>query len=230
MGKKNGKHTHHIIPRHAGGTDEPENLVELTVEEHANAHLKLYEETNNPNDWCAYRLLSGMGERQFEIASLGGKIVGKRNAESGHMSAISKLSGVNFKHVDNEKFKNWYERNLQTMKEKRNNAFMDPEKRKEITKMGGAAQGKINAESGHCNRIAIETAKIRSEKMKNRIIINDGVHTRLIHPEERDQFPNWKDGRLVGNTANTIWITNGIKKRRIKQTEEIPDGWWRGCK
>ena len=37
------KHKHHIIPRHAGGTDDPLNLVELTVEEHALAHKLLYE-------------------------------------------------------------------------------------------------------------------------------------------------------------------------------------------
>ena len=37
-------HKHHIIPRHAGGTDDSSNLVELTVEAHAEAHKKLYEE------------------------------------------------------------------------------------------------------------------------------------------------------------------------------------------
>jgi len=34
------KHIHHIIPKHMGGTDEESNLVELTVEEHAEAHKK----------------------------------------------------------------------------------------------------------------------------------------------------------------------------------------------
>ena len=37
------KHLHHIIPKHFGGTDDPTNLVELTIEEHAEAHRKLYE-------------------------------------------------------------------------------------------------------------------------------------------------------------------------------------------
>lgn len=37
-------HKHHIIPRHMGGTDDPSNLVELTVEKHAEAHRQLYEQ------------------------------------------------------------------------------------------------------------------------------------------------------------------------------------------
>jgi RNA polymerase sigma factor (sigma-70 family) len=34
---------HHIIPRHHGGDDNPNNLVELEVREHALAHLNIYE-------------------------------------------------------------------------------------------------------------------------------------------------------------------------------------------
>jgi hypothetical protein len=52
-------HIHHIIPRHMGGTDNLENLVELTVEEHAEAHRKLYEEHGHWQDYLAYRALSG---------------------------------------------------------------------------------------------------------------------------------------------------------------------------
>ena len=36
------KHKHHIIPKHAGGSDELSNLTELTIEEHAEAHRQLY--------------------------------------------------------------------------------------------------------------------------------------------------------------------------------------------
>ena len=31
-------HKHHIIPKHIGGTDDPSNLVDLTIEEHAEAN------------------------------------------------------------------------------------------------------------------------------------------------------------------------------------------------
>ena len=52
-------HKHHIIPRHAGGTDDPSNLIELTIEEHAEAHRKLYEEYGRWQDNVAWRTLSG---------------------------------------------------------------------------------------------------------------------------------------------------------------------------
>jgi hypothetical protein len=53
------KHKHHIIPKHIGGSDDPSNLVELTVEEHAEAHRKLYEQYGHWQDKIAYDMLSG---------------------------------------------------------------------------------------------------------------------------------------------------------------------------
>ena len=53
------KHKHHIIPRHAGGTDHPDNLVELTIEEHSEAHRKLWEEHGRWQDRVAWLTLSG---------------------------------------------------------------------------------------------------------------------------------------------------------------------------
>ena len=48
------KHKHHIIPRHIGGTDDPANIVELTVEEHAEAHRVLYEQHGRVQDKRAW--------------------------------------------------------------------------------------------------------------------------------------------------------------------------------
>jgi hypothetical protein len=54
-----GKHKHHIIPRHMGGGNDPTNLVELTVEEHAEEHRKLYEKYGKWQDFMAWKCLSG---------------------------------------------------------------------------------------------------------------------------------------------------------------------------
>lgn len=53
------RHKHHIVPRHIGGTDEPENLVEVSVEEHAELHLALYLEYGRKEDYWAFMGLSG---------------------------------------------------------------------------------------------------------------------------------------------------------------------------
>ena len=51
-------HKHHIIPKHMGGTDEPSNLVELTVEQHAETHRLLYEQHGHWQDYSAWMGLS----------------------------------------------------------------------------------------------------------------------------------------------------------------------------
>jgi hypothetical protein len=50
-------HKHHIIPKHMGGTDDPSNIIELSVENHAKAHLELYEKYGNEYDRIAYESL-----------------------------------------------------------------------------------------------------------------------------------------------------------------------------
>lgn len=52
-------HKHHIVPRHAGGDDSPENLIELTVEDHAIAHKVLYNLYGREEDRIAWLGLSG---------------------------------------------------------------------------------------------------------------------------------------------------------------------------
>ena len=60
------KNIHHIIPKHMGGTDDPSNLIELTMEEHAEAHRILYEQHGHWQDYCAWQALSGrMGREEI---------------------------------------------------------------------------------------------------------------------------------------------------------------------
>lgn len=64
------KHIHHIIPRHAGGTDDPSNLVELTPEEHAEAHRKLYEQYGRVQDKVAWLGLAKLATNKEIITEL----------------------------------------------------------------------------------------------------------------------------------------------------------------
>jgi hypothetical protein len=141
------KHKHHIIPRYMGGSDDPSNLIELTVEEHAQAHLDLYEKHGNWQDLGAWYLLTGNTwdpEYCKMISSMGGKVQGPINAESGHMKRIQQLGDV----VENGR------KGGRATIESGKGAFGDPEERLKSAIKGGKAQGKINAENGHLKNIS----------------------------------------------------------------------------
>tara|TARA_B110000908_G_C9958818_1_gene315880 strand:+ start:66 stop:614 length:549 start_codon:yes stop_codon:yes gene_type:complete len=85
-------HKHHIIPRHAGGTDDPSNLVELSVADHALAHLALYEEHGRWQDLIAFQGLSGqIGKEELirKVQSLGSSHSNQQRLDAG----IHNLSG-----------------------------------------------------------------------------------------------------------------------------------------
>jgi hypothetical protein len=78
-------HKHHIIPRYMGGIDEPENLVEVTITQHAMFHFCNYQLWGNLEDRLAWRGLSGQitpDEVALEAMILGGKKGGNKNKEN----------------------------------------------------------------------------------------------------------------------------------------------------
>jgi len=55
-------HIHHIIPKHMGGTDDKNNLIELPIWAHAEVHKRLWEVYGKLEDKLAYCALSGKTE------------------------------------------------------------------------------------------------------------------------------------------------------------------------
>lgn len=60
-------HKHHIIPKHMGGTNDPDNLISLTVEEHALAHKILYEAHGRWQDYLAWQGLAKLSTNTEHI-------------------------------------------------------------------------------------------------------------------------------------------------------------------
>lgn len=75
-------HTHHIIPKYKGGTDDPSNLIEVTIEEHADLHLQLWEEYGDHRDLLACHGLMGLVDKDQIMSHIfkeNGKKVGVSN-------------------------------------------------------------------------------------------------------------------------------------------------------
>lgn len=53
-----------------GGTDDPSNLIELTVEEHAEAHRLLFEQHGRKEDELAWKGLSGLIDKKELVHQL----------------------------------------------------------------------------------------------------------------------------------------------------------------
>lgn len=52
------KHMHHIVPKHSGGKDDAENLIEVTVTQHAMFHYCEWRLWKNEYDRIAWKALS----------------------------------------------------------------------------------------------------------------------------------------------------------------------------
>ena len=87
------KHKLHIVPRHMGGGDEPENLIELSVEDHALAHKELWEKHGLEEDRIAWLALSGqMTMTEAKILSQeAGRLRGSANVKDHRSGAIANL-------------------------------------------------------------------------------------------------------------------------------------------
>jgi len=97
---KNMKHTHHIIPKHMGGSDDPENLIELTIKEHAEAHRVLYEQHGKWQDKVAWQGLLGlipheqiMKEMYAARRGSGNNFYGKKHTEETKKLISEKTKG-----------------------------------------------------------------------------------------------------------------------------------------
>lgn len=70
-------HSHHLIPRHMGGTDEESNLVHgLSITRHAMFHFANWQLWGSRWDYIAWKTLSGQissEEFSFEMKSAAGK-------------------------------------------------------------------------------------------------------------------------------------------------------------
>ena len=137
-----------------GGSDDPSNLIELSVEEHATAHRKLYEEHGHTQDKVAWLGLAGLMTNEeivYTLLSEGKK--GSKNPMYGKPAPNRgvKRPGIGgrkkgTKWSDAERATKAQIRETQEHKDKMAAVYSDPDRNKKISigKKGsvGAALGK----------------------------------------------------------------------------------------
>jgi len=97
-------HKHHIVPKYMGGTDEPSNLVKLTIEEHADAHKILWEKYGNWQDYLAWQgLLKRIDKEELLRLKSHYSNIGKIKSPEHRQKLSESLKG--FKHSDETKKK-----------------------------------------------------------------------------------------------------------------------------
>ena len=129
-----------------GGTDDPSNLVQLTVEQHAEAHRLLCEEHNNVKDYYAWKGLSsqiGKEEIRLELSRLGGRKSGAKNLAN--MSEESKRKRIETRRNRPEGFN---PPELLSMMIERSRSPEAIEKKKKVYKEIGHQQGSKNSMYG----------------------------------------------------------------------------------
>ena len=70
------RHLHHIKPKHQGGSDDPSNLISLTIVQHAMWHFADWQLTKTTENFIAWRSLAGKITKEqaiFEAQSMGGR-------------------------------------------------------------------------------------------------------------------------------------------------------------
>lgn len=145
---KKNTHIHHIIPKHMGGSNDPSNLIELTVEEHAEAHRKLYEEHGHWQDHIAWKALSGqIGKEELRRQLTSYANAGKELTEE-HKD---KIREARKKQVPPNKGRKFSKEHRKKISENQKNAPRSAESNEKRSKtMSGIAKPKVKCP--HCGK------------------------------------------------------------------------------
>ena len=90
------KQKHHIVPRYEGGSDDPSNLVELTVTEHAMWHFAEWQRKRRKEDFIAWKSLSSTIEEAERVRLLSG-LGGSKSKGRTHPEEVRKKISENRK-------------------------------------------------------------------------------------------------------------------------------------
>lgn len=210
------KHKHHIIPKHAGGTDDPSNIIELTVEEHAEAHRLLYEQYGRHQDWLAWQGLAGLMKKE-EIVKQQLSMAGKKGGSAGKGVTGNRANGAKSNWAKNR------DKLLKVLHENGKYGHLGGAKRDWIWINDGNEAKKILAddqipEGWTLGRLSMDD-ETRNKIKKSCAGINKGI---IRTTEQRERLSSYRKGRKWYHDPSTN------KSSQFAEGDEIPTGWIKG--
>lgn len=214
------KHKHHIVPKHMGGKDDSENIIELTIEEHAEAHRLLWEHYGKKQDFLAWQGLLGLVSKQ-EITKEVLSLAGKRGGSNGKGVTGNRANGGH---------SNWKKNKEQVIKTLRENGnkyghlggtpsdkwmwINNGKKEIKFLKDGEIPEG---WKSGRLNK-----SEETKEKIK-RTCIERGINKGIKRTEEhKKRLSEYRKGRSWYHNPDTN------ESSVLTKDDEIPEGWIKG--
>ena len=180
-----------------GGTDDPSNIIELTIDEHSEAHRKLYEEHGHWQDYLAWQGLSGRLSKEEIIREKISKTHRGKKLSSEHIE-ILREKGKKLIGDKNPMYGKKYNKTEETKK-------MISEQ------MIGKNKGKTPWNKGKTGIYSEEVTKIISEKAKKR------------HSEGKYDYSQLKTNML--GKQQTIKQKNAVAKANSKMWKvKDPEG------
>jgi hypothetical protein len=187
-----------------GGTDDPENIILVTPEEHANEHRILYEKYGKIEDYLAWKGLSGLIGKEEIIMTLM-----QENGKKAGKNAVDKKLGIF------------------------NPEVQKSEKYKEGMKEGGRISGKKMSESGHCKKVG-PLGGGKNLGKSSWLNPKTGKETQSFESPGEDWILGVNMERVnidflrknANNVKGSFWIFNKEtgKTRMIFESDEIPPG------
>jgi len=191
------KHKHHIVPRYRGGSDDPSNLVEVSVVQHAMWHFCNYQLWGEPEDRLAWRGLSGaIGKEEVlrERMRIGGYKAAKKAKE--------KYNSPDYRRRNAE--------HLKGIQRKGSEASRSPEaiaKKKETMRRMSHQKGEKNSQYG--------TRWIHNMELK--------VSKRI---DKGDLLPEgWSEGRVI-DFDKKLNPVKRVRRKAVKERLGTPRDWY----
>ena len=212
---------HHIIPRCLGGTDDKQNIVDLTPEEHFVAHqllVKIYPDndkliyathmmTRNSGNQKRNNKMYGWLRRKYAL-TVSKNQTGKGNSQYGSMWIHNIELKENKKISKNE--------DIPTGWKKGRKFNWEPK----IAKCKECQKEYIQSTTIFCSNTC--RTKNASNTSKNK-----------KHSKESKRKISESAKKRTGKNNNqygTIWINNNVKNKKIKKDAALPKGWKLGRK